>query len=298
MITLNELISNYKDHTKDDSAENTQRGIRRINELQKMLCASENYWWLETTYSVATVASQATYDLPVDFRKMKEVRTTYGGTSGRQWVVQEMVNPTEFDKMFFLTTNQFAIAPTYYHVRGNQLLLFPKTSNSTETIYMLYIKRPINMEIIDYDAGSVLTLTTGTKAVTGTGTLWATNARAGSYIIINDYPYQIASVGSDTALTLSNIYQGASISVATPYKLADIPIIPEDFADILWVGAARDYYLKRNDTEAYKLYTDRYVELETRLKQNTKSKSVENVIELKRLYNINPNFYPTMSAAP
>jgi hypothetical protein len=209
-----------------------------------------------------------------------------------------MVDPVEFDKMFFLTTNQFAIAPTYYHIRGNQILFFPKTSNSTETIYMLYIKRPVNMEILDYNAGSVLTLTTGTKAVTGTGTLWATNAKAGSYLVINDYPYQIATVVSDTSITLTNIYQGASISTATPYTIADIPVIPEDFADILWAGAARDYYLKRNDSEAYRLYTDRYLELEKRLKENTRNKSVENVIQLKRLYNINPNFYPTMSAAP
>ena len=55
---------------------------------------------------------------------------------------------------------------------------------------------------------------------------------------------------------------------------------------------------KRNDSEAYKMYTDRYFELEKRLKENTRAKSVENVIQLKRLYNINPNFYPTMSPPP
>ncbi len=64
-----------------------------------------------------------------------------------------------------------------------------------------------------YKTGSVA-VTNGSAAVVGTGTLWASNAAAGQTFMINGaaVPYVVGSVNSDTSITLSSNYAGATQS--------------------------------------------------------------------------------------
>lgn len=291
MITLGYLLKQYIDNTRDDSAENTQRGIEKINAIQKMLCSSHNYHWLEAFYQVPTVALTGTFPLPKDYRKMITVSQTYGT---REYPITELADPKQFNKLFYLSVIPSAFVAQYYHLRGNNLLIFPFCSTSTDYIKMWYLKNPVSMVQADYNEGLV-TITTGTTAVLGVGTLWASTVVAGSYIIIDDISYKIKTVTDDTHLVLDQVYQGASIA-SYPYLIGDIPTIPEPFTDILWIGAAREYWAlyKRDDKQAA-LLADRFNEYEQRLKENTNAKSVEDFISPRRGMLWNPNMYPTIS---
>lgn len=290
MITLGYLLKQYIDNTRDDNGENTQRGIDKINAIQKVLCASHDYHFLETLYEIPTVVGTGAFTLPVDYRKMITVSQTYGT---REYPINELPDPKQFNKLFYLSVIQAAFVAQFYHLRGRQLLIFPYCSTSTDFIKMWYLRMPKDMTQLDYSEGSV-TITTGTSAVLGVGSLWATNIVKGSYIIIDDQPYKIKTVTDDTHLVLEETYQGVSVT-SYPYLIGDLPTIPEPYSDILWLGAAREYWaLYKKDLDQAALFADRFNEYEGRLKENTNSKSVESFISQRKGTIWNPNMYPTI----
>ncbi|PCH69844.1 MAG: hypothetical protein COC12_08940, partial [Rhodobacteraceae bacterium] len=71
-----------------------------------------------------------------------------------------------------------------------------------------------------YSVGSV-NVTNGSKAITGTGTLWATNVAADDWFTGPDgRSYQIASVTNDTSLTLKKNYKGPTDTLDPLYGIA------------------------------------------------------------------------------
>ena len=293
MITLGYLLKQYIENTRDDNVDNTQRGIDKINAIQKLLCASHNYHFLENLYTIPTQTGVGSFYLPKDYRKMITVSQTYGT---REWPINEMVDPKAFNKLFFLSSIQSAFVAQYYHVRGRNLMIFPFCSTSTDVIKMFYLKAPVDMTQLDYNEG-VVTIANGDVDVVGTGTKWAANVVAGSSLILDDLPYTIKSVDSDTTLTLTEPYQGTN-QEDYPYVIGDIPTIPEPYTDILWIGAAREYWaLYKKDSTQAALLADRFNEYEQRLKENTNSKTVEDFISPRRATIWNPNMYPTVTPA-
>lgn len=274
MITLGYLLKQYIDNTRDDSGENTQRGIDKINAIQKMLCSSHNYHWLETFKQVATVLSTNTFPLPKDYRKMITVSQTYG--TG-EYPIEEQSDPKKFNELFYSSGVAAAFGIQRYHLRGNNLLIFPACSTSTDYIKMWYLKNPISMTQVDYSEGLVSVALAGTT-VTGTGTFWSANVIVGAHIIIDDISYKITTVTSDTELVIDTPFQGATLT-SYSYLIGDIPTIPEPFTDILWVGAAREYWaLYKKDEKQAGLLAEIFNGYEDRMKENTNAKSVEDVM--------------------
>jgi len=62
---------------------------------------------------------------------------------------------------------------------------------------------------MQYLTGSA-SVTNGSTSVSGTGTLWAANAAPGDFFAVAGVWYQVASVTDDTALQLSEAYQGTT----------------------------------------------------------------------------------------
>ena len=65
-----------------------------------------------------------------------------------------------------------------------------------------------------YSTGTV-SITKGSTALTGLNTLWLANVTTSHKIVLSKFPYDIASVDSDTGITLSSKYAGATLSDAT-----------------------------------------------------------------------------------
>lgn len=293
MVTLGYLLDQYIDNTRDDSSENTQRGINKINSIQKLLCASNNYHFLESEYDIPTQTGVGIFSLPRDYRKMLTVSQTYGT---REWPIEEFPDPKGFNKLFYLSTTMSAFVAQYYHIRGKNLMIFPFCSNSTDKIKMFYLKNVKRMEQLDYTEG-LISVDNGNTSVVGTGTNWLINVVPGASLIIDDVDYYIKSIESDTALTLDQPYQGASVADYA-YIIGDIPTIPEPYTDILWVGAVKEYWgLYKKDEVQTKEYKDLFKEYEQRLLENTAGKTVEDFIKPRKSSIWNPNMYPTVTAS-
>ena len=69
-------------------------------------------------------------------------------------------------------------------------------------------------------ATGTLSVTQGSTSVTGSGTTW-TNGMVGQSILLEDFWYTVASVGSATSITLDSSYRGTTLSGST-YVIADI----------------------------------------------------------------------------
>ncbi|MDO5116176.1 MAG: hypothetical protein Q4D58_08785 [Synergistaceae bacterium] len=69
--------------------------------------------------------------------------------------------------------------------------------------------------MLPYKTGTI-TLTNGLATVTGSGTLWLTNAQSGDILTIdNSTLYIITAISSDTALTLDRVYAETTVSAQT-----------------------------------------------------------------------------------
>lgn len=301
MLTLGKLVDICLDETKDRSTSNRNRAIERMNDIQAMICASNDYFWLDDSYTVTTVASQQEYDFPVNYRKIKTVVVTVGTT--RYPPLKEITDEELWDRMNTSSVSLNSDIPTHYKASGKKLEIFPKPSSSGNTITIKYVKRPRYMSALDYNTGSIA-VTNGDETVTGTDTDWVNTSesnrpKVGSKIRIGDNWYEIASITDDTHLELTVKYQSSTESGITDYVIGDCPIIHEDFQSILWKQYCEEYYARKEQTRTMATYTQRRAEVKELMDGSSSSESTSNVFSLDAPHFINPNDYPTnLSVAP
>jgi hypothetical protein len=136
----------------------------------------------------------------------------------------------------------------------------------------------------DYSTGTIAAAgaTVGSVSITGSSTNWSTT---GAYPTATDISFQnlnlkidtpygdgiwypILSFQSNTALTLVNpIINAPNITSSTTYTIGQLPILSEDFHDMLVYGALRTYFSTIVDNpnkfkEFDALYKERLVLLE------------------------------------
>lgn len=286
MYTLSELLTEIYEETGLDSTKKT-RIISRLNDFQRQICASEKWTWLEETFNVTTIANTDTYDIGIDNLLIKTVYQTTGGNKYQPLV--EVKSAHEWDSLKNAFHTSKSDYPQYFHIREGQLQIFPKSSTSSNTITILYLKRPLPMETEDYSTGTI-SVTNGSTTVTGSGTLWASNVNAGDKIRINERWYEIASITNNTSLVLTKKYQGATESGITGYKIGSCPIIPEDFQSVLWKMYCEEFYTKNPDKDKRAMYQQMRMETMENLKNFSSSKSTSNIFEMGKRTLLNPNY--------
>lgn len=154
----------------------------------------------------------------------------------------------------------------------------------------------------DYTTAGSVSITTKTTAVTGSGTSFVptTNVQNESRWIQFAQPkgdnlwYQIVSVDSTTALTLYQPYQGITVSaaVAGNYTIGQMPLLMEDFHDMLLYKPLYIYYSSVNkDIEKADQFKELYDERLKLLEQYSGTNSTN--INLRSTYRTqNPNSFP------
>lgn len=287
MQTLTQLITEYQDSTKDTTATNKARGIRRMNERQRTITSKGNFWWREKEFPMESVASQQAYVKPVQCEKIISIRVNNG--QGRDIVVQEITSPAKFDEMNVDGNSVTSDYPIYWHERDGNILLFPTPSSSGLDITILGTKRVRDMALEDYTTGTIA-VTNGDQTVTGTTTAWTSSIKPGAVIFIDGVPYEILSLTDATHLELVKPYEGITAS-GLSYKIGDVPAIPEPFHDLLWMDACMYYDFKResNRLRDIKVLRD---EREEELKVYSASKSTRNVISKMKYRVRSVNDYP------
>lgn len=284
MLTLTDQLTDYFDVTHDDTAENKARGIRRINQLQRMICSGKDYWWLRKQYTFTTTASTQSYYLPVDFFKIESITILIGTIT---YTPIEINNPAEWDRINSTTTFT-SNYPLYYFMKGNQILIYPNPSTSGNTVTITYIKKTRDLRTENYTTGTIA-VTNNSATVTGTGTTWntANNIRAGNFLFIDDTPYEVLTVGGTTSITLTQPYQGTTAS-GLSYKIGDCSPILDEFQDVLWKYAARDYFaFGKENSELFNIYSAEVKDMLANLIKVSISRTSQQVVKRKRKFSIN-----------
>lgn len=171
------------------------------------------------------------------------------------------------------------------------------------TITFNYQKRVIDLTLTNYITGTIAA-TQDSATLTGTTTAWLTNylpspgSVLGYNLWIQITPplgdgawYQIASIESDTSLTLVNSYMGLSTTGAS-YTIGQMPMLLEDFHDLLAYRSLMIYFTATNkDTGRADRFEKLYDLGIKRMDEYAGTKAL-NVNLRGAIKLINPNNYP------
>jgi hypothetical protein len=232
--------------------------IRAIATLRK-----GNWWWLETTKDVSTVASQRAYQIPNSLRKLIDLYVTVGSTI----YMPDAIHDSDRWKLILASQLGESDAPRFYYREGSRVLFAPVPASSSNTITFRGRLNLRDLSIGDYTTGGILTATNASTAIVGTGTSW-TSAMAGRFIRITEsdtankgdgFWYEIASVGSATTLTLTKPYEGTSISAGNAaYTIGQMSPIPESYDIAPVYRAAALYWDSKGEDKRAQKYWNLY----------------------------------------
>lgn len=149
-------------------------------------------------------------------------------------------------------------------------------------------------------AVSSVSVTNGSTAVTGTSTSFTptTNLQLESRWIQFAQPqgdglwYQIQNISSTTGITLYQPYQGTTISNSQSYTIGQMPLIAEDFQDMLLWRVMGQYFMSIvKDAQQVEQFDDLYKQKLELLAEYSGTNTV-NVNLSPRGQRANPNLYP------
>lgn len=247
MKTYTQLRNLYGTLTNNSSSANLTLGDQLMNDEYKSVCAERDWDFLLRTNTFVTVASQQSYNFPADYGELVSVTVLVGSY---QWTPIEISSATEWDRINGQPSfvSQY---PQYFFVFNGTIKFWPTPSASANTVTITYRKRVTDLSIADYTTGSVSAVTNGASAVTGSGTTW-TAPMVGRYLQItltntagqsgDSEWYLISAVGSATTLTLTDSYQGTTISGNTTYTIGQVSALPEEFQQLPLYKALANYY--------------------------------------------------------
>jgi hypothetical protein len=272
-----------------------------MNAAEKRIVSARDWDFLDRQYTKTTVASQRAYQLPAYTRKPQSVYIT---VSSQRYTPVEVTSRQEWDRLNQTTVTSDTV--THYFVYDGQIEFFPVPASTGNTITFNSRRVAKDLSMADYTTGTITTVsTTGvTTTVTGSSTVWTT-AMQGRYIQFtpsdlaltlsgDGFWYEIATVASNTSLTLVKPYGGTAIAAATAsYTIGEASLLPEPH-DMLPIYDALKYYytsIAPDSTKASE-YAIAYKEGYTAMLNDQGSKV--NVVLEDIDSNSSPNLYVTL----
>lgn len=282
--------------TNDTSDANLSYGDTLMNEYEKRILNKYNLHFLEATFTEDTVALQQFYLLPNDLKKVITSPTiTVGDTT---YTIAEAPNRRFWDSLN--DTTQFSDVPQYFFIFAGEVGFYPIPSTTANTIDIQYLKTQTDLNTADVIAGIVTTATNASTAIAGSGTAWS-SPMAGRFLRITSSDaadsgdgewYKIASVESNTALTLVNKYTGTSISTgATAFTIGQMSNMPNGYDTLPIYHAANIYWTENGDlnkADRFKLQRD---EMDKQLIGDQGNKTTDPTIVDDRIDLRNPNLF-------
>jgi hypothetical protein len=236
-----------------------------------------------TTTTITTIGVQS-YPIPANVSKIKNNTITVGQlvfTPAPVRTIQEwtMINALPY------TSN----IPNYYFIYNNTVQFWPIPSSSGKIITFNHKARVPDLTFADYSTGTLSSIGVGDNQITGTTTAWNST---GGYPLNTDLSmfnlhiritppsgdgiwYPILRFTSDTDVLLASPIQNAPSATASAYIIGQLPLLQEDFHDMLVYGALQTYYSSIvNNDAAFKKYSALYSERLTMLEDYAGTKSV------------------------
>lgn len=194
--------------------------------------------WLEIEDQALTVSGQEYVTIPNKIRRVMSVRQQNGTDPTDVIYIPRMVfDSNQWDSILASLLGQSDV-PNFVYQRENRLYIQPVPNANDNVVKMRGRIDLRDLSIADYSTGNILTATTDSTAIVGTGTTWATSM-AGRYIRITEsdtankgdgYWYEIASVTDTTHLVLKAPYQGTAIVAGSAaYVIGQITYEPEAY---------------------------------------------------------------------
>jgi len=238
MLSFTEIQTLYGDLSQNASTANLARGAKLANIEHRYLL--QKYYSNEGSFTDLTNAQQQHYRMPPNYSKLKTITITVGDL---QWTLDEIQSRREWDQLnvfpyYSDIPSNYFIYPGGDHGTG-QIGIWPIPSSSSNTITFNYKYRIPDLSIADYATGTV-SITNGDLTVTGSGTTFTTTTTPDSesrWVKIaqplgDNLWYQVEQVSDASTLNLYAAYQGSDVSGGS-YILGQMPLIPEDFQDML-----------------------------------------------------------------
>jgi len=280
------LLNYYKKITQDTSTDNASLGAENINDTIREIISLPYAWdFLEETATDTTVASQQSYFFPYNYEKLYSTTITVGNF---KYPITEVTSRNKWDELQ-ITTAVTSNIPQKFFVDAGKIYYWPTPSTNGNTITYNFKKAVRDLSVADYTTGTV-TLTNGSKAVTGSGTTF-TAAMVGRYIqgSTDKYWYKIASYTNATSITLEKNFGGITVA-GESYTIGEMPILPETYHNVpVWKAAQIFWTMKGKDENRATMFETMYKEGLQRLIADHGSKTSSPVIEDGREGIINPN---------
>jgi len=258
-MTFQELYEEIESLTGDDSSSATTKHKLRINDTYKILLAKFNK---RTESTDTTVASQQSYELPYNLKKLSSVKVT---VSSIDYPLEQVYNEDRWNLMNDQGTSYTSDIQTHYYIKDNNILLYPTPASDGNTITYYYALKDKDMSNDDSDTGStVKTLTNGDETVT-LNAAGFTAVMVDRFFKINadGYWYRIASYTSTTVVELEKAFAGTSIAAGTSAcTVAEMPLLPEEYHSALIYRPCWIYFMgKRDETGLAAFYKGMYDEI-------------------------------------
>lgn len=254
-------------------------------------------WTGGLTASATTVLSVGAlqfYPVPPNYSKMKDVTVTVGTL---KWTPSEVYTRQEWDQLNVFP--YYADIPKNFFIYGGQVGIWPIPSTSGNVITYNYKFRVPDLSIEDDITGTVA-VNAGATAITGTATAFVptvSNNNESRWIQIaqpkgDNLWYQISSVDTTTGITLYTPYYGTTNVSGGSFTIGQMPLIPEDFHDmLLWKGLTFYFTSIVSNPDKVKEFQTFYEEKHKMLESYAGSKTVQ--VNLRReVQQMNPNLYP------
>lgn len=223
-----------------------------------------------STTAIKTLGVQY-YNIPANVSKIKNDTINVG-----QLKYQPVFLETrqEWDFINFLPYN--SDIPQYCFIYNGTIGVFPIPSTTGNIITFNYKSRVPDFSFADYSTGTLASLgaVVGSTAITGSGTNWVSSGHYPTGTNITYYNlglridppygdgiwYPILNFVDDTHLTLAlPIVNAPNITSATTYTIGQLPLLEEDFQDMLIYGSLMIYYSSIvNDSNKFKMYEALY----------------------------------------
>ena len=264
---------------------------------------STNIFWQTGLTSTATTALSAlgvqNYPIPSNVSKIKNSSITVGQLVYQPAPVMSIQEWTTLNALPYASN-----IPAYFFIYNSQLCFWPIPSSSGNLITFNYQTRVPDLTYSDYATGTVA-MTAGSNLITGSSTNWNSTGTFPLNVDLTytnlmlriDPPggdgifYPIQRFTSNTALTLNNPIVNAPVASANNYLIGQVPLLHEDFHDLLVYSALKIYYSSIvKDPDKYKLYAALTEERENLMESYLGTKSV-NVDLGQRPISANPNLF-------
>ena len=251
------------------------------------------------TVTATTIGVQF-YPIPPQVSKIKNDTITVGQLQFTPAPVHSIQEWTRLNALPYSSD-----IPNYYYIYNNKVGFWPIPSTSGNVITFNYKGRVPDLTFADYSTGTLTTISVADSTVTGDSTAW--NA-TGLFPLNTDLTYynlfmrmnppegdgiwyQIKQFNSDTELELVSPVQNSASATVASYVIGQLPLLQEDFHDMMVYGALKTYYSSIvKDKDKFSLYDSMYDERMLLLQAYASDKSVNVDLGAQPIPN-NPNLY-------